>query len=104
MLLGEGKWKFRVDTMFYRGDVDVMVGSNDGGYDIDIKLTDMEIPSPSYERITVEGNILTGVAHTDLLKGKDIPFSFTIEGDTASGYLKVPFMGKIKLNDGHRVG
>ena len=104
MLLGIGKWKFTVDTMFYRGDAILTAVDKDGEYDVDIELTGIEIPNPGYGQLQVEGNTLTGVATTDLLKGKEIPFSLTFDGDTATGFLKVPFMGKIKLKDGQRIG
>ena len=103
MLLGEGKWKFQLDTMFYRGDAFMTVGSKDGEYDIKIELVDMSVPDFSYEQLQAEENTVTGIAHTDLLKGKDLPFSVTFENDTANGYLKVPFMGKIKLKDGEKI-
>ena len=103
MLLGEGKWKFQLDTMFYRGDAFMTVGNKDGEYDIKIELVDMSVPDFSYEQLVADGNTVTGIAHTDLLKGKDLPFSITIEGDTANGFLKVPFMGKIKLKDGEKI-
>ena len=99
-MLGLGKWKFKMDTMFYRGDVLLIVSEKDGEYDINIELTDMNIPEFSYEKLEAEGNTVTGIAHTDLLKGKDIPFSITFEDGVANGFLKIPFMGKIKLKDG----
>jgi len=102
-MLGLGKWKFKLDTMFYRGDAFLTVGEQDGEYDIGIELVDMNLPEFSYEGLEVEGDTVTGIAHTDLLRGKDIPFTITFEGDTANGFLKVPFMGKIKLKDGERI-
>ncbi|MDR0530985.1 MAG: hypothetical protein LBG83_02845 [Oscillospiraceae bacterium] len=106
MLLGEGKWKFLVDTMFYKGEALLAVGEKDGGYDIQIELTGMDMPENTFEDIEVdeETNTVTGIAHTSLLPGKDIPFGLTVEGDTASGFLKIPFMGKIRLRDGVRIG
>ena len=102
-MLGLGKWKFQLDTMFYRGSAVLTVGEKDGEYDIGIDLVDMNIPEFSYENLQAEGNTVTGVAHTDLLKGKDIPFSLTFEDGKANGFLKVPFMGKIKLKDGENI-
>jgi len=99
-MLGLGKWKFQLDTMFYRGDVYLIVGEEDGEYDISIELTGMDIPEFTYESLQVEGNTVTGIVHTDLLRGKDIPFGITFEDGAANGFLKIPFMGKIKLKDG----
>jgi len=103
-MLGLGTWEFRVDTMFYRGRVMLMVGEKDGGYDIGIDIPGMDVPDFSINSIAAEGNTITGTAQTDLLKGKDIPFSVTIDGDTAEGFLKVPFMGKLTMKDGKKIG
>jgi hypothetical protein len=103
MLLGEGKWQFSVDTMIYRGEGTVEVRDKEGEYDVDLALTDMELPALVLENFQAEGNVLTGIAHTDLLRGKNIPFSFTFEGDVVNGFIKVPFMGKIKLTNGKRI-
>ncbi|MCL2530784.1 MAG: hypothetical protein FWE40_01330 [Oscillospiraceae bacterium] len=103
-MVGLGKWKFFVDTMFYRGDAVLMVGEKNGKYDIDISLTGVEIPDFSINDMKAEGNTVTGNVQTSMMKGKDIPFSCTFEGDTANGMLKVPFMGKIALKDGKKIG
>jgi hypothetical protein len=103
MLLGEGKWKFAVDTMFYKGDAILEVENDDGAYDIDIELKGMDLKEATFENLETEGNTVTGIAHIALLPGKDIPFSVTFDGDSAEGFLKIPFMGKIKLKDGVRI-
>ena len=102
-MLGLGTWEFFVDTMFYRGKVLLMVGEKDGDYDIGIDIPGMDVPPFSVARLAAEGNTVTGMARTDLLPGKDIPFSITFDGDAADGFLKVPFMGKFTLRNGKRV-
>jgi len=109
-MLGLGTWEFNVDTMFYRGRVLLMVAEKDGDYDISIDIPGMDVPSFEVKSLEAdEGNTdttgtVTGTAQTDLLRGKDIPFSITFDGDAASGFLKVPFMGKFTMKDGKRVG
>jgi len=102
-MLGLGKWKFFVDTMFYRGDAFLIIMDKDGEYDVDIDLPGIQKPDFSFGDLAIEGNTITGTAQTSLLKGKLIPFSATFEGDTANGFLKVPFIGKIKLSNGVKV-
>jgi len=103
-MLGLGTWEFHVDTMFYRGKVLLIVKEKDGEYDMDIDIVGMDSTPPfAVISMGVEGNTISGVAQTDLLKGKDIPYSMTFDGDTAAGFLKVPFMGKIKLKDGKKI-
>ncbi|MDR2687774.1 MAG: hypothetical protein LBB75_08465 [Oscillospiraceae bacterium] len=103
-MLGLGTWEFNVDTMFYRGRVLLMVNEKDGAYDIGIDIPGMDVPAFEVASIEAEGNTVTGAARTDLLRGKDIPFSITFDGDSAEGFLKVPFMGKFTMRDGKKIG
>jgi len=101
-----GKWKFYVDTMFYRGDAILAVfEKEDGDYDVGLEIPGMaNAPEIEVVRMEVDGNTINGAGKTDLLKGKEIPFSATFDGDTASGFIKIPFIGRIKLTNGVRVG
>jgi len=108
-MLGQGTWEFNVDTMFYRGRVLLMVGEKDGQPDISIDIPGMDVPA--FELMSLEadeGNTetagtITGAVQTDLLRGKDIPFSISFDGDSAEGFLKVPFMGKFTMRDGKKI-
>ena len=103
-MLGLGKWKFNVDTMFYKGEAFLTISNSNGDYDINVDLPGMNVPDFSVSDMVADGNTLTGNVQTSLLKGKDIPFSGTFEGDTANGFLKIPFMGKVKLENGVKIG
>ena len=102
-MVGLGTWEFFLDTMFYRGKVFLRVGEKEGGYDIGIDIPGMQMPPFSVNGMAAEGNTVTGMARTDLLPGKDIPFSITFDGDKADGFLKVPFMGKLTLKNGTKI-
>ena len=99
-MLGLGKWKFRIDTMFYRGDAFLTICDVDGAYDIKIDVPGQAVPKVVFDNMQQEGDTLTGAAITDLFKGKAIPFSMTFSGDQANGFLKIPMFGKLKLNNG----
>ena len=99
-----GKWKFYIDTMFYRGDAFLTVKELNGEFDISTEIPGMAVPKITYSNIEWDGNTVTGNAKADFLQGKDVPFSVTFEGDTANGFLKAPFIGKIKLKNGEKVG
>ncbi|MDR1463866.1 MAG: hypothetical protein LBJ11_01015 [Oscillospiraceae bacterium] len=103
-MIGQGKWLFHIDTMFFNGDTQLIVGGTPDQYEIDIILPGMELPDLAFANIAQDGNTITGTASTSLLKGKDIPFSLTFEGETASGFLKIPFLGKVHLDDGKKIG
>ena len=103
-MIGIGKWKFNVDTMFYRGEAYLIISEKDGKPDIELDLPGQQVPDFAVSGLEYEGSTVTGMIQTSMLKGKDIPFSCTFEGDTANGFLKIPFIGKVKLNNGERVG
>jgi len=102
-MIGIGKWKFFVDTMFYRGDAVLVISEKDGKPDIGLDMPGMDVPDFSVSDMEYDGNTVTGNVQTSLLKGKNIPFSCTFEGDRANGFLKIPFIGKVKLNNGVKI-
>ncbi len=103
-MIGLGNWKFHVDTMFYRGEAILSVTDNDGKYHVEIEITDVDIPEITIYGIEQDGNTITGTAATDMLKGKEIPFSITFEGETANGFMKIPFLGRVKMENGQKIG
>ena len=105
-MLGLGTWQFSVDTMLYRGDAKVIITEKDGEYNVDVDIPVMDdMPAFAFTSLQAEDNTITGTAtiDIDMMRGKEIPFSVTFDGETATGFLKVPFLGKIKLNNGVRV-
>ena len=105
-MIGIGKWLCKVNSMFYRGDVVLNIADNNGEYDITLEI-DMDFDMPDYRiyDIVADGNTVTAKAEVSLLPGKEIDVSFTVdENEVLTGLLKVPFMGKIKVTDGHKVG
>ena len=101
-MIGLGTWKFAVDTMFYKGAA-ILTITNDGEYAIKVELPDMAGIEIAVANITEDGDTLNGIATTDMLKGKDIPCSVSFDGDSAQGVLKVPFLGKLKLEQGQKI-
>ncbi|MBE6812432.1 MAG: hypothetical protein IKJ63_09750 [Clostridia bacterium] len=103
-MIGIGKWLCKVNSMFYRGEVTLNIADNNGEYDITLEIdADFDMPDYKIYDVTTEGNTVTAKAEVSLLPGKVVDVSFTIENDVLSGVLKVPFMGKIKVTDGHKI-
>jgi len=102
-MIGLGTWKFAVDTVFYNGAA-ILTITHDGEYAIKVELPDMTGMAIAVGDITEDGDTLNGTATTDMLKGKDIPCSITFDGDEAEGVMKVPFIGKLKLKSGKKIG
>ncbi len=105
-MIGLGTWEFSVDTMFYKGEASIKIFDNDGEYGFTLVLPnhDQDVPEFEVSNIEVNDNTLTADITADLLKGKIIPISITFDGDRANGFAKIPFLGKLKLKDGKRVG
>ena len=104
-MIGLGTWKFQVDTMFYNGAAILEITGEGGQYAVTASLPDMSGATEiALKDVTEDGDTLSGIATTSLLQGKDIPCSITFDGDTAEGFMKVPFIGKLKLKDGVRIG
>lgn len=102
-MIGLGTWQCSVDTMFFRGDAQIKIFDNNGEYDFELSVPGIDIPNIVIKDIEEDGNSLTAIATTDLLPGKDINISLEFEDTTFTGFLKVPFIGKIKLKDGKKI-
>jgi hypothetical protein len=103
-MLGVGKWKGSVSSMVFQGDVVLEILDNNGVYSFDIEIPGQDIPDFSVKDIAAEGNVLSAKANTSLLAGKDIDIELTFEENTFEGFLKIPFLGKVRIKNGVKVG
>ena len=103
-MIGLGSWSVSIDTMMFRGDAVLTIADKDGAYDFAVKVDKLEkMPPYTVESVTEEGDTLLLVVTTPMLNGKQIALNMTFDGDTLTGFAKVPLLGKIKLKNGHRV-
>ena len=102
-MIGLGKWICTVNTMFYSGDVKFEIFDDNGEYGFNLDMPGMKIPDITVKKVEEDDDTITATVETSLLEGKDITLVVTIDGDTFDGYLKVPFFGKVKLKNGHRI-
>ncbi len=104
-MIGLGKWACHVDTMFFKGDVEMTISDNNGQYGFDLKLPGIDIPGYEIKELNEEnGDTINAIVNVDMLPGKDISLILTFTDDTVNGLVKVPFLGKIKLKDGKKIG
>ena len=105
-MIGLGKWSCSVDTVFLKGEAVFEITDENGEYKFDLHIeSDTDVPDFKIIEVNEEdGNTLKGKAEVSLLPGKPIELSCTFEGDTMTGYLKVPYIGKIKIKDGKKIG
>ncbi|MBR1810501.1 MAG: hypothetical protein IJ766_02475 [Clostridia bacterium] len=105
-MIGIGKWTGPIDTMFYKGNVTFYIKDAGGKYDFDFDLPAgiNKVPDYEFTEIAEDGNTLNIKAKVSLLPGKSVDAALTFDGDTMHGVVKVPFIGKIKVQNFRRVG
>lgn len=97
-MIGLGTWEAPINTMIFRGTGRMTISDNNGEYKFEFALVGADIPEIRVSDIVEDGNTLNATAECDLLKGKKIPVTVTFDGDTFSGMIKAPMIGRIKLN------
>lgn len=104
-MIGIGKWAGSVNTMIFKGNVIIEILDNNGEYGFNIEIVDakMDIPDFKFYDVVEDGNTLSAKGEVSLLPGKVIDASLTFEGDTMNGFLKIPYVGKIKIKDAKKV-
>lgn len=102
-MIGLGNWACKVNSMFFSGEVTFTISDNDGEYGFEITLPGIELPDFTLNSVEEDDDTLTIVASTSILPDKEAEAVLTFDGDEFDGFLKVPFLGKIKFKDGHRI-
>ena len=102
-MIGLGKWGCHVDTMFFSGDVELTVKDNNGEYDFDVVLPGIDVPAYEVKDIEEDDDTIVATIYVPDIN-KDAELNVTFDGDTFSGFLKIPFLGKIKFKDGYKIG
>lgn len=104
-MIGLGKWTGDIDTSYIKGSAIVDISDNNGEYDFSVTVPSMEkLPSFKVYDIVEDGNCLSGKAEIQLMGKMNVDISVVINGDTFTGYIKVPFLGKIEIKNGRKIG
>ncbi len=102
-MIGLGKWACTVNTMFFSGEVKIKVFDDNGKYGFELDMPEIKVPDIDIKSVEEDDDTIYAVAQTSLLPGKDVELTITFDGDTFDGFLKIPFLGKVKFKDGHRI-
>ena len=102
-MIGLGKWACNVNTMFFSGETTLRIFDNNGNYGFELQVPGVGTPEVIVKKVEEDDDTLTAVVQTDLLPNKDIDLTITFDGDEFDGFIKIPFIGKVKFKDGHRV-
>ncbi|MBO5895654.1 MAG: hypothetical protein J6Q83_00010 [Clostridia bacterium] len=105
-MIGLGKYKADINNMFFKGEAIFELKDNNGKYEIEIELEDKDIEMPDINIVDAEedGNTLTAKATSPEFPGKAVDVSLTFEDEKCNGFLKIPFVGKVKIKDAVKIG
>lgn len=96
-MIGIGTWEAPISTIIYKGTGKMTISDVNGEYNFKFELTGQRLPEIRVTDIVENGNTLTANGECDYLKNQKIPVSLTFDGDTFTGTLKAPFVGRIKI-------
>lgn len=102
-MIGLGTWACNVNTMFFSGEAKIKVFDDNGKYGFELDVPGVTVPDIEIKKIEEDDDTINAVVQTSLLPGKDIELTVTFDGDEFDGFVKIPFLGKVKFKDGHRV-
>ncbi len=102
-MIGLGKWACNVNTMFFSGEAKIHVFDNNGEYGFELDVPGITVPDIDVIKVEEDDDTVFAVIRTSLLPDKDIELTVTFDGDEFDGFVKVPFIGKVKFKDGHRI-
>lgn len=104
-MIGLGKWTGEIETSMISGSAIVDIREKNGEYDFSVTVPSLKkLPNFKVYDIKEEGNRLSGKADVELMGKMTVDISVEIHGDTFTGYLKVPFFGKIEIKNGKKIG
>lgn len=104
-MIGIGKWKFNINTFFFKGDVYLTIEDNNGKY----KFTP-EFPGYdgklvyTLEEVNENGNSLYVRGSSAMVPAvKSVAATFFFEGDKCRFVSDLPFIGHIEVKNGIKV-
>ena len=102
-MIGLGSWACNVNSVFFSGDVKFKVFDDNGKYGFEIDIPGVTVPDIDVKEVVEEDNTINATVQTSILAGKDINLFVEFEDDTFEGYLKIPFIGKVKFKNGRKI-
>lgn len=97
-MIGLGTWEAEINTIFFKGTGRATISDLNGNYDFKLEIIGLNVPDIKVCDVCENDNSLSALLECELFKGKQIPVTVTFDGDTVTGFAKVPMVGKIKFN------
>ena len=102
-MLGTGKWECQIDSMFFKGIVFITISDNNGEYVFNIEIPNEKIPEFEVFDVKTEGNTMSAKAKLEQLRDNEIELEITFNENAFVGFMKIPFVGRVKLRDGKKI-
>lgn len=104
-MIGLGKWTGDIETSTISGSAFVEITDNNGEYNFLVTVPSLQkLPDFRVYDIKEKDNRLSGKAEINLMGKITVDVVVEINGDTFTGYIKVPFFGKIEIKNGRKIG
>ena len=104
-MIGLGIWTGEIDTGLLSGSATVEIRDNNGEYDFFVTVPSLKkLPNFRVFDIKENGNKLSGKAEVDIMGKMIVDVCVEINGDTFTGYFQIPFIGKIEIKNGRKIG
>ena len=104
-MIGLGKWTGEIETSLISGNAIVEISDNNGEYDFFVTVPSLKkLPNFRVFDIKENGNKLSGKAEVDIMGKMIVDVCVEINGDTFTGYFQIPFLGKIEIKNGRKIG
>lgn len=104
-MIGLGKWKSNIDHTLFKGIITLDIADNNGEYSFDAKVEgagELDFPDFTVSDVTETGNCLEGVIKVTFMPAK-IKFHFEFDNDLMNGYIKIPFVGDVKIENAQKI-
>ena len=104
-MIGIGKYKVDIDHMFFKGEAVFEIKYDDGKYEFEIEIENADFDMDDIEIVdyTEDADTLDATAKVSLVPGKPINIHLTFTDTGCDGYLKIPFVGKVKIKDAVKI-
>lgn len=98
------KYKAKINNMFFKGDAVFGVTCINGKYGMEIDLEDADYDIPvEITEATEDGEMFIAKATTSLMPDRTVDITLSFENGKCNGFLKIPFIGKVKIKDAVKV-
>ena len=96
-MIGLGTWEAPISTIVFKGTGIMTISEKNGEYDFRFEIVGKTLPEIKVDSIKEDGNTLTATGTCEALNIHNIPVSLTFDGDTFTGLVKVPMIGRVKV-------